>query len=389
MIATPWLKIPPSGYGGIEAVLDALLRELVKLDIDVTLFSVGESKLKGVTHRSLFDEGLYGHIHKPLYENGPITLGHLQYAINEIVASGQFDVIHDHNPFVGPSLLHNLSQFAQLPPVIHTIHGPPFDYASGELEEATNTFWQQFKPLDDKQHRLFFVGISDALMKPAPQAVKDMSLPSVHNAVTIDDFIYRDRKKDYFLTLARFTHDKGQHIAAKLAAELKQPLKMAGTIAGISSTARLSFELANPLSDYRQARDFRYYSDKILPYTIDHRLISYIGNLSGRRKLNTIANAKALLFPITWDEPFGMAVIEALSSGTPVIAMNRGAMPEIIEHGVSGFLANDIDEFKSYMKQVHKIDPAACRQRVADHFSSPVMAQNYLKRYQQAIELTN
>jgi len=388
MLATPWLKIPPQGYGGIEVVLDALLRELQGLDVDVTLFSVGESRMKGVKLRSLFDKGLYQHIHKPLYENGPIVFGHIQSAINEIVASGDFDVIHDHNPFVGPSMLHNLSQFAQLPPVIHTVHGPPFDYADDELYAATNAYWQQFRPLDGKQHRMFFVGISDALMEPAPQTVKNMSLAPVHNAVTLDDFMFADRKKNYFLTLARFSQDKGQHIAARLCAELKQPLKMAGTVAGIDSVARLQSELANPMSDYRQSTDFRYYSDQVLPFTIDYRHINYVGNLSGKRKLSTIANAKALLFPITWDEPFGMAVIEALASGTPVIAMNRGAMPEIIEHGVSGFLANDIDEFKHYMQLVDQIDPAACRQRVADRFSSSVMAKNYVERYRQAIELT-
>ena len=99
-----------------------------------------------------------------------------------------------------------------------------------------------------------------------------------------------------------------------------------------------------------------------------------------------ISGAKALLFPIDWEEPFGMAVIEALACGTPVIAMNRGAMPEIIEHGVNGFLANDIHEFEEYMRRVDEINPADCRRSVAEKFSSDAMAKAYLARYHEAIK---
>jgi glycosyltransferase involved in cell wall biosynthesis len=100
-----------------------------------------------------------------------------------------------------------------------------------------------------------------------------------------------------------------------------------------------------------------------------------------------ISHAKALLFPITWDEPFGMAVIEALACGTPVIAMNRGAMPEIIEHGVNGFLADTEEEFAEYMERVDEIDPAVCRASVERKFSASAMADAYIARYKEVIEL--
>jgi glycosyltransferase involved in cell wall biosynthesis len=143
-------------------------------------------------------------------------------------------------------------------------------------------------------------------------------------------------------------------------------------------------ELANPLSTYRGLSDFRYYSDKIFPF-LDHGKIDYVGEVSGDRKLKFIGQAKALLFPIQWDEPFGMAPIEALACGTPVIAMARGALPEIIEHGVNGFLAKTEAEFKHYMTRIDEIDPAACRKSVEDKFSASLMAKRYLERYEAAI----
>src|SRR5690606_33906727 len=105
--------------------------------------------------------------------------------------------------------------------------------------------------------------------------------------------------------------------------------------------------------------------------------ITYSGNLGGFRKHKFIAQAKALLFPIQWEEPFGMAVIEALACGTPVVAMNRGAMPEIIEHGVTGFLANNEEEFGEYMLRVDEIDPAECRRSAEERFSAITMAESY------------
>jgi len=113
--------------------------------------------------------------------------------------------------------------------------------------------------------------------------------------------------------------------------------------------------------------------------------IVYSGNLAGPSKMRFISQAKALLFPIQWEEPFGMAVIEALACGTPVVAMRRGAMPEIIEHGINGFLADTEEEFAEYMQRVDEIDPADCRMSVKRQFSAEVMTANYIDRYHEAI----
>jgi glycosyltransferase involved in cell wall biosynthesis len=233
------------------------------------------------------------------------------------------------------------------------------------------------------------VCISDAMAKAAPKEIKPRLLAAVHNAIDVESFPFVDKKKDYFITLARFTADKGQHVAARLAVKQRKRLRMAGTVAGIGTSRKLMVELANPLSRYRNNEEFRYYSDKVLPYVLRYPRVTYSGNLSGVRKNKLISGAKALLFPIQWEEPFGMAVIEALACGTPVIAMRRGAMPEIIEHGVNGFLADSEAEFGEYMERIDEIDPAQCRRSVEERFSSEAMAKNYLDRYKQVISNTS
>jgi len=384
IIAPPWISIPPKGYGGIEAVLDGLVVGLKNHDIDFELFSVGTTKIRGVKVHSLYKTEQYHHIHKPMYEALPIISAHLQFALNIIKQDGKFDIIHDHNGFLGPQLLSWATYDPSMPPVVHTLHGPPFtnqDMLEQDLPD-NRPFWQQIAAIDN---RFYLIGISDALVKDAPRALKQHILPTVYNAVDVNNFTFQPKKKNYFFTLARFSRDKGQHIAVKLCDEQGQNLKMAGTVAGIGSVKELSLEIANPLSPYRNTSDFKYYSDQILPYTIKNTKIKFIGNVNGKAKQKLISESKALLFPIDWEEPFGMAVIEALASGTPVVAMNRGAMSEIIEHGVNGFLANTEAEFAEYMQRVGEIDPYECRRTVEEKFSADIMAMTYIERYKEVI----
>jgi glycosyltransferase involved in cell wall biosynthesis len=242
--------------------------------------------------------------------------------------------------------------------------------------------WQQLAGAK----RLYYIGISEALTKAAPRQLKPQILPAVHNAINVRQFPFQPKKKNHFITLARFTRDKGQHTAARLCHKLGYRLEMMGVVAGITSPRKLLLALANPLSEYRQYNDFKYYHDFVWPITLKDPKIRYVGNLGGEKKLKFLSEAKALLFPIDWEEPFGVAPIEALACGTPVVAMNRGALSEYIEHGVNGFLANNIAEFEEYMQRVDEIDPAACRKSVEKKFSIEKMGQSYLDRYQQVLE---
>jgi len=359
MLAPPWLPIPPNGYGGIENVLDALIPELLKLGVKVELFTVGESTVKATKTHWLYEKGQYEHIQKPAYDSAIISVTHMH-----------------HTVVLGPMALANLSD--GFPPVLHTLHNPPFTTPAATKQGIPDNvaMWEQF----ENTKKLYFTCISKAMTTHAPPSFRKRMLPVVYNTVNICDFPFLEKKEDYFITFARFHPDKGQAQAVHACLELDVPLKMAGAVAGITKQRKVLMELANPLSAYRSLLDFRYFSDQIFPYLDDGR-IEHVGELAGQAKCTFMARAKALLAPIQWDEPFGMATVEALACGTPVVAINRGAMPEIIKHGVNGFLANNMRDFKRYMRRVDEIDPAACRASVEKVFSARNIATQYLQRY--------
>lgn len=365
-----------------------LIRELVKLDVEVEVFGVGRRKLYGAKVHNVTQSEQFPHILKPMYDFAmPIPTAHVLNALRMIQEDGKFDIIHDHNYFVGPAILAYAAGQNNIPPAVHTVHGPPLttDRQVSEGMPDNRIFWRSMAG----NHQCYFVSISDAMRRSMPRELDNNMLSTVHNAVEVSDFPFVDRsnRRRYFITLARFSEEKGQHIAAKLCARNGFRLRMAGTVATISTPRRLLLELANPLSHYRNDRDFRYYSNQVLPYVLRSPRITYSGSLGGRQKLKFISEARALLFPVEWEEPFGMAVIEALACGTPVVAMNRGAMPEIIEHGITGFLANNEEEFEAYMKRVDELDPVECRKSVEEKFSGRRMAERYLARYNTAIAL--
>lgn len=384
MIAPPWLGLPVKGYGGIEVVIQGLIRSLQMQGIDVVLYANGSRKMRGVETRSLYATDIFDHIHDPYYETVSTVQAHLLWALNDIKKDGKFNIIHDHNPHIGPLFWAMATQQDKVPPVLHTFHGPSFTGAETDDPGAKyNTHdLEQMTALG----KLYMVCISKAMTKGAPKQVKRHMLSPVHNSIDASNFPFKKDKKNYFITLARFTPYKGQHTAVKLARKLRKRLRMSGVVAGIGTNRKLLFELSNPMSKYRNNIEFKYYSDKILPYVLKYPSITYAGNLGGAKKNKFIAEAKALLFPIEWEEPFGMAVIEALACGTPVVAMRHGAMPEIIQHGVNGFLADNEEEFAEYMQRVNEIDPAECRKSVEKRFAASAMAENYIDRYREAIE---
>lgn len=388
IIAPPWLTIPPQGYGGIEAVIDGLVKGLVKLEVDVELFTIkGTEVPKDVKTHALYDDEQYRYIAMALFDNFPVFAAQMQFALNRIRAAGDFDIIHDHMTFLGPQILAAATMDERLPPAVHTLPGPPFSTEETIAEGLPDNrpFWSQ---LGENTGRMYLIGISDMLMRAAPESLHHAILGTVYNAVDVGLFPFQAKKSDYFITLARFTKVKGHHTAAKLCNELGYKLKMAGVVGGITSASQLRLELADPDSRYRQQDGLEYYEDDVLPFIKHNSAIEYVGNKGGDEKLTFIGQAKALLFPIEWDEPFGLAVIEALACGTPVVAMNRGAMPEIIQHGYNGFLANNEQEFSEYMQRVDEINPLHCRKSVEEHFSSDAMAKAYLERYNEVIART-
>lgn len=379
IIAPPWLKLYPGCYYGIEIVVQNLASRLTAHGHHVELISVGGTKTKVNKLHWYHKEDQYKHIHRPYYESTSIVIAHIQYALNIIRNKGDFDIIHDHNSYLGPAILANASD---LPPVLNTLHEPFHDKRILERGIPDNKLmFEQFRHIDN----LYFNGVSKSQLKNAPSAIKKHIKGVVYNGVDLNDHLFSAKKDNYFVNIGSLTPEKGVDIAVKVCFELGLNLKLAGTIGGgIKSPAQLKRQVRK--KSHRDAEDplFSFFKQKVLSY-LKPKQIEYLGSVSGTQKKRLYSQAKAFLNPIDRDEPFGMSVVDALASGTPVITYRRGAMPEIIQHGVNGFLADNYREFKHYVKRVDEIDPMDCRKSVEKRFSADIMAQNYIDLYRRII----
>lgn len=381
IIAPPWLKTYPGCFYGIENVVHNLTSSLTEMGHEVVLFGVGGSTTKASKRHWYHKEDQYQHIHRPWYESLPIISSHILYSMNMIRKAGDFDIIHDHNSFTGPSMM----AFADggLPPVLHTLHEPFTD--DRKVKQGLPDNRMLFEELKHAK-RMYFNGVSSSQLRGMPDELKRKMVKLVHNGVDLADYIFSDKKKDYFLSIGNIQPGKGQDVAAKLCFELGEKFKFAGTVGGdIRTREKMKKELANPSIEACNNVRFLHFRDNIAPYLVPGR-ISYLGTVFGESKMKLLAGAKAFLAPIDWEEPFGIAIVDALACGTPVVAYRRGAFPEIIEHGKNGFLADNEEEFKHYMQRVHEIDPAECRRSVEEKFSARTMAEAYVKRYEEVLK---
>jgi glycosyltransferase involved in cell wall biosynthesis len=378
MIAPPWLPVPPVGYGGTENVIYHLSEELRKLGHKVELFTVGESKAKTKHNHWVYAKAQYHHIHQPFYYSAVIPISHIFCALRQIKKAKDFDIIHDHNKFIGPAMM---SADKDLPPVLHTLHDPFVDREQVKQGIPDDHDMYDCLKSDDELH---FNCISKAQIKHAPHVIRKKIAGYIYNSIDVKNYPIASRKGNYFITISRISRHKGQATAAQIAVSLGLKYKIAGIVADISTPRQIMLELANPQSSYRLNPDFKYYSDEILPL-LKQGSIEYIGSVFGKKKLSLLSKAQGFLFPIDWEEPFGVAVVEALACGTPVVAFKRGSMPEIIEHGVNGFLASNTRQFKEYVRRVGEIDPAKCRESVEMKFSAEKMASAYIDVYKRIL----
>lgn len=379
VIAPPWLSLYPGCYYGIEIVVQNLASALTKSGHQVELFTVSGTKTKVSKTHWYHKDDQYKHIHRPYYEATSIIIAHIQYALNIIRAQGDFDIVHDHNSYLGPAILSNATD---LPPVLHTLHEPFTDRRILSRGIPDNKLmFEQFRHIKN----LYFNGVSKSQLKNAPAAIKSHLKGAVYNGVDLRDHFYGSKKDNYFLFSGSITPDKGIDVAARVCFELGLELKIAGTIGGgIKSPAQLKRELKNAARRDNEDLSFKFFKQSVLLY-LKPRQLEYLGSVSGIRKKRLYSRAKAFLNPIDRDEPFGMSVVDALASGTPVVSYKRGAMPEIIQHGVNGFLANNYQEFKQYVKRVGEINPENCRKSVEKRFSADIMAQNYINLYRRIL----
>lgn len=335
-IAPLWERVPPPAYGGVELVVGLLTDELVRRGHQVTLFASGDSitlaKLESVYPQALrLDSNVKEY---NVYETLLLSRAYQQ--------AGEFDIIHSHVGY--PALTY--ANFVSTP-TVHTLHGI-------------------FTPDNEKVFAASckqpFVSISNAQREPR---LGLNYAATVYNGIDTNSHRFYPQPQDppYLAFLGRMSPEKGPHIAIEIAKRAGIPLKMAGKVDKV---------------------DVDYFESQVKPH-IDGKQIEFLGEATHSEKNALLGGALAMLFPITWREPFGLVMIESMAAGTPVLAKPLGSVPEVVVDGKTGFLCNSVEDFVSAIARLKEIDRRACRTHVEENFSVKSMVDGYEAVYQQIL----
>lgn len=330
IIAPPFISVPPARYGGTELFVAQLATGLRKSGVDVVVYANGESTVD-VETRWLFPKAQWP-IQGEIYDNLK-DLNHTTWAIKD--AARTCDIIHINN---APGLI--CSRFVNRP-FVSTLHHPHVP----ELSE----FYRYFPEVN-------YVTISDFQLyqETLPR------LQTIHHGIDLSRYQCREKKQQYLAFLGRIAPIKGPHLAIEVAKKAGIPLKIAGEV--------------QPMF-----RD--YFETQIRPH-LDGRTIEYVGEADLAAKNELLGHAAALLFPIQWDEPFGLVMLEAMACGTPVLALPGGSVREVIENGVTGFVCQSIEEMAARAQSASEtFAPAMVRQSAQQRFSLEHMVARYARLY--------
>ncbi|MCL5068401.1 MAG: glycosyltransferase family 4 protein [Thaumarchaeota archaeon] len=337
IVAPLEIRVPPIAYGGTELVVGTLTEALVRLGHDVTLFASGDSRTRGKLV-SIVPEFL-----RKSERSSPILS--FVNIVSCLEKSDDFDIIHNHTNFEGLATAGLVNT-----PMLTTFHGHL-------TEELIQLFMR-------------YAGWYNTVSKSAKSLLppKDRFAGVVYNAIDTAAYPFNSKERSGFLLyLSRFSQEKGPHLAIKIARRLNMPLVMAGNL---------------------HPNDQKFFNSEILPY-VDGKMIRCEGEVDDERKKELMMEAKCLLAPITWPEPFGLFMIEAMACGTPVIAMDRGSAREVVRDGETGYVVGSLDEMARAIKQIDKIDPWNCRRHVVKNFDCPILVNNYLRAYRRVISESN
>jgi glycosyltransferase involved in cell wall biosynthesis len=336
VLSPVWFPVPPSGYGGIEWIVSLLADGLVEAGHDVTLFASGDSHTKAKLSY--------------VYKEAPSQwIGRSHWELNHALAcyadADQFDVVNDHTGMAGVALSGLVKT-----PVVHTVHGP-MDGEPGVMYER----------LAGLIPNLQLISLSINQRRPKPDLPW---LANCSNALDLSVYPCKPHTGDYLLFLGRMSADKGCHRAIAVAMERELPLKIAGKM--------------------QEPRERAYFQEFVEPHLGVHG-IEYLGEVSHGKKVELLQDARVTLFPIDWEEPFGLVMIESMACGTPVLATNRGAVPEVIEHGRSGIIVDHYRQMGEALEQADALDPLECRRYVEERFSPERMVDDYVRAYRDAM----
>ena len=327
--------VPPKKYGGTERVAAWLTEELVRLGHDVTLFASGDSEtsahLVPCAPQGLRLAGIRDH-----------TASNLAMLEKVRQREASFDVIHFHLDLLPHALFSHLTHKC-----VTTLHG--------RLDVP------DFMPIYEAFPAMPLISISNKQREPMPKNVH--WLATVPHGMRPDLCPFDPDGGSYLAFLGRIAPEKRPDRAIEIAIKAEMPLKIAAKVDKV---------------------DEDYFQQRIRPM-LDHPLIDFIGEIDQREKAAFLASARALVFPIDWPEPFGLAMIEAMSAGTPVIAWRNGSVPEVLTHGVSGVIVDSIDEAVQAARSVHALDRSAVRRAFEARFAAARMARDYLAAYERLL----
>ncbi|GLU32017.1 glycosyltransferase family 4 protein [Trinickia caryophylli] len=330
-VATLYESVPPRAYGGIERVVSWLTEALVECGHDVTLFASGDSSTRGRLVKAC-PSAL-----RLIEDTADPQAFHFAMLEQVVHMSAEFDVVHFHTDYQSFPFARRLSS-----------------------AHLTTLHWRLDLPGLEPLYRAFsdvpLVSISQAQRAPLPWA--DW-IGTVYHGLPVDQFSLGDGRGGYLAFLGRIAPSKRPDLAIEIAERADIPIKIAAKI---------------------DNGDRWYYDGDIEPLFRDPR-VEYRGELGDHEKNGFLGSARALLFPIDWPEPFGLVMIEALACGTPVIAFNRGSVPEIIEHGVTGFVVDDVQGAVDALARLPEIDRAACRAAFEQRFTVDRMTDDYAALY--------
>jgi len=334
MVAPPYFDVPPPAYGGVESVVADLVDDLAGRGHEITLIGAGQHLTGAHRFISLWPDPQSNRLGEPFPE-----VVHAA-RVAEVLDDLDVDVVHDHT-LAGPLL----GRGTRVPTII-TVHGP----VVGDEGDYYRALGRSVR----------MIAISEA------QRSKAAELPwaaTIHNAIRASTFPFQAEKEPFLLFLGRMNATKGPHLAIDAARAADLPIVLAG-------------KCSEPLEK-------AYFETEIKPRLGSDTEIFGVADAAAKRDL--LSRACALLFPICWEEPFGLVMIEAMACGTPVVALRRGSVPEVVVDGVTGIIRDDPAGLPAAIDLARQLDPAACQAHVAARFSTELMAARYEDAYRRVL----
>jgi glycosyltransferase involved in cell wall biosynthesis len=328
MISTPFVAVPPPRYGGTELVVSELVDGLSAAGHDVTLFATGDSGAR-CERRALYPRAVWPP--DPYAE-----LDHAAWAVGEVIADGGFEVVHAH---VAAAL-----------PFVRFLHAPLACTVHHAHDARLSSLY--------RGARAHLVAISARQRALAPEID---GARVIHHGLSPSRYPPGDGAGGYAVFLGRLSREKGAHHAIDAARAVGMPVRLAGR---------------------PHAGDERYWRREVAPRLRGSSALA-LGEVGGARKLELLGAAAALLFPVEWEEPFGLVMIEAMLCGTPVLAFPRGAVAEVVEPGVTGYLCHGVADMARRLGAIASFDRRACRARAVERWSARRMVDEHVQLYEQ------